>query len=123
MLTGDIVVIDNKIFLAYDKSLILGSSISGPFLMPVKFYLEKFPVDVYRLKCGATYFMKTRMSQSIMDYVTSKPSFKERINLHKIINQLYRQVFHVDLLPHRSMNITILNILKSDQIERIPIDA
>jgi hypothetical protein len=125
MVCGDLVFVNNRIFIAYDKTLVIGANIVRVVITPIKqLILSGEPIEVYRLKMDTGYSKKKKMSDFLVTLAQKQNlTLKEKINFHKVIHKAYSEIFKTELLDHTSIPVTIANLKDSDSLERININV
>lgn len=126
MICGDLIFYNNRVFVAYDKTLLVGAGILGVTITSLKqLQIIGEKPDVYRLKLDVGYSKRKKMADYLVGLIQQKNilTFKERINFHKVVNQIYKNIFKVELLEHNSIPVTIQNMKSSELLEKININA
>lgn len=120
---GDLVIAqkDNKkrIFIAYDKFLIVGAELSGlQLLAPNDLISDGYTVTLHRGLAPLQYRMRRRLNNLLLGLISKRNSLslKERLNFDKYISYTYKTLLNIDVLDHPSITPSIDNFLQSKNL-------
>lgn len=120
---GDLVIAckENKkrIFIAYDRFLIVGAELSGlQLLSPSDLISEGYTVTLHRESAPLSYNKRRRLSNLLLSLISKRHtlSWKERLSFDKYIAYTYKTLLNIDILDHPSITPSIDNFLQSKNL-------
>jgi len=113
MTIGDILIAQDKIYLCYDKNLLLSAGLMG---LDIK-TINQIEGDILVLSIpGEIHYAKKKKLNDHLSMLISrqkKLDIKERTNFIKHINWIYLSILKIDILKHPALPITIENFIQS----------